>query len=122
MFTVAPSGSVKLVTRFDAPLPSSTQAGAAAKEQPKLLGCVENELGLRDWVRALTDAFGFKAARHLPRRLARLLFGGAVDVLTRSQRVNNTMFKAVTSWAPRQPSVRQGWRAVADAMKAAKSA
>lgn len=82
----------------------------------------DEPLPMRDYVRALTDAFGCKPARHLPLWLARLLFGRTIDVLTRSQRVNNTMFKAVTAWTPRQPSVRQGWRAVADAMKAAKSA
>lgn len=82
----------------------------------------DEPLPMREWVKALTDAFGFKPARHLPPWLARLLFGRTIDLLTRSQRVNNTMFKAVTSWTPSQPSVRQGWRAVAAALKAAKSA
>ncbi len=76
------------------------------------------------------------AAGHEVRALARTAERGAVlralgaepvvadvfDLLTRSQRVDNTMFKAVTRWTPRHPSVRQGWRAVADALKAAKSA
>lgn len=82
----------------------------------------EEPLPMRDWMRALTDAFGFKPARHVPHWLARFVMGPAVEVLTRSQRVNNTMFKAVTSWTPSQPSVRQGWRAVATAMRLAKSA
>ena len=82
----------------------------------------DEPLPMRDWMRALTDAFGFKPARHVPHWLARLVMGPAVDVLTRSQRVNNTMFKAVTKWTPSQPSVRQGWRAVATAMRLAKSA
>lgn len=82
----------------------------------------DEPLPMRDWMRALTDAFGFKPARHVPHWLARFVMGPAVEVLTRSQRVNNTMFKAVTSWTPSQPSVRQGWRAVATAMRLAKSA
>lgn len=82
----------------------------------------DEPLPMRDWMGALTDAFGFKPARHVPHWLARFVMGPAVEVLTRSQRVNNTMFKAVTSWTPSQPSVRQGWRAVATAMRLAKSA
>ncbi|MCC6767326.1 MAG: NAD(P)H-binding protein [Deltaproteobacteria bacterium] len=82
----------------------------------------DEPLRMRDWMGALTDAFGFKPARRLPLPLARLLLGRPVDLLSRSQRVNNTMFKAVAAWTPRHPSVRQGWRAVADALKAAKTA
>jgi nucleoside-diphosphate-sugar epimerase len=78
----------------------------------------DEPLPMRDYVRALTDAFGFKPARHLPMWLARLVLGAGVEALTRSQRVNNTMFKAVSPWRPRFPSVRQGWRAVAEAMRA----
>jgi nucleoside-diphosphate-sugar epimerase len=73
-------------------------------------------LPMRDYVAAMTDAFGFKPARHVPLWLARLLLGAGTEALTRSQRVNNTMFKAVSPWRPRYPSVRQGWRAVAGAM------
>jgi nucleoside-diphosphate-sugar epimerase len=75
---------------------------------------------MREYVGALTAAFGFKPARHLPLWLARVMFGPSVEAFVRSQRVMNTMFKAVTSWSPRQPSVRQGWRAVATALKADK--
>ncbi len=82
----------------------------------------DEPLPMRDYVAALTDAFGCKRAFHLPLWAARMAFGPAVEAFTRSQRVNNTMFKAVTSWTPRQTSVRQGWRAVAAAMKAPKSA
>ena len=73
---------------------------------------------MRAYMGALTEAFGCKPARHLPLWAARMLFGARIDVLTRSQRVNNTMFKAVSSWTPQYPSVRSGWRAVAAAMSA----
>jgi hypothetical protein len=69
-------------------------------------------------VAALTDAFGCKPARHVPLWLVRLLLGAGTEALTRSQRVKNTMFEAVSPWRPRFPSVRQGWRAVAEAMRA----
>ena len=79
----------------------------------------DEPLPMREQVGAMTEAFGFRAARHLPLWIARLAFGSGIDVLTRSQRVNNTMFKAVSGWSPRHPSVRQGWRAVAATLAAA---
>jgi nucleoside-diphosphate-sugar epimerase len=82
----------------------------------------DEPLPQREYVRALTDAFGFRPARRLPLWAARLLLGAGIDALTRSQCVKNTMFKAVTTWTPRYPSVRQGWRAVAAALGTAKSA
>lgn len=77
---------------------------------------------MQEYVAALTDAFGFKKAFHLPLGVARIAFGPSVEAFARSQRVNNTMFKAVSAWRPRYPSVRQGWRAVAEAMRGQKSA
>jgi nucleoside-diphosphate-sugar epimerase len=68
---------------------------------------------MRDYVRALTDAFGFGRAWHLPLWIARPLFGPSIEVFIRSQRVATTMFKAVSAWAPRHPNVRDGWAAVA---------
>jgi nucleoside-diphosphate-sugar epimerase len=95
---------------------------AALAASAGIYNVVDDEpLPMREYVGALTDAFGFRPARHLPLWLARLGLGAGTDVLTRSQRVNNTMFKAVASWAPRHPSVRQGWRAVAARLAADKS-
>ena len=82
----------------------------------------DEPLPMREQVGALTEAFGFRPARHLPLWIARLAFGSGIDVLTRSQRVNNTMFKVVSGWSPRHPSVRQGWRAVAANLAAAEFA
>lgn len=73
----------------------------------------DEPLPMREYVGALTDAFGFRRAWHLPMGIARPLFGPSLEVMTRSQRVATTMFKAVASWAPRHADVRQGWRAVA---------
>ena len=74
---------------------------------------------MREYVGALTDAFGLRAAWHLPIAIARRLFGPSVEVFIRSQRVATTMFKAVSSWAPRHPNVREGWKAVARDMVSA---
>ncbi|MEB2283300.1 MAG: hypothetical protein B6D46_06010 [Polyangiaceae bacterium UTPRO1] len=81
----------------------------------------DEPLPMREWMRALTDACGFKPAFRIPLPLARLVFGGTVELLARSQRVDNTKLKAASGWAPQHPSVRQGWRAVAAARKMAKS-
>lgn len=94
-------------------------ATVAALQAPAgVYNVVDDEpLPMRDYLAALTDAFNFPRAWHLPLGIARLAFGPSVEAFVRSQRVNNTMFKAVTSWTPRHASVRQGWRAVAAALK-----
>ena len=79
----------------------------------------DEPLPMRDYVGALTDAFGFHRAWRLPLAIARPLFGPSIEVFVRSQRVATTMFKAVSSWAPRHPNVREGWRAVARDMASA---
>ncbi|MEO6026856.1 MAG: NAD-dependent epimerase/dehydratase family protein [Candidatus Binatia bacterium] len=78
----------------------------------------DEPMPMRDYMAAFTSAFGFKPAWRLPLWLARLVLGTGTDALTRSQRVNNTMFKAVAAWTPTYPSVRQGWPAVAAAFRA----
>ena len=37
---------------------------------------------------------------------------GSIEALTRSQRISNRHFKHTTGWAPRYPSVREGWRQI----------
>jgi nucleoside-diphosphate-sugar epimerase len=71
---------------------------------------------MRAYLEALGDAFGYRCGRRLPGWIGRVVLGPAAEVLGRSQRVANTMFKAVSGWTPRHPSVRSGWRAVAEAL------
>lgn len=47
-----------------------------------------------------------------PGRLA-LLLGDRATSMTRSLRVSNARFRAIAGWAPRYPSVREGYRAMA---------
>ena len=75
---------------------------------------------LREYADAMTTAFGFRRAPRLPAWLGRLVMGTAAETLLRSHRVCNRRFKAVTAWAPRFPSVCQGWRAVAQELATAK--
>ena len=37
---------------------------------------------------------------------------GSIEALTRSQRISNKRLKQTTGWAPRYPSVREGWRQI----------
>jgi nucleoside-diphosphate-sugar epimerase len=78
--------------------------------------CDDEPLPMRDYVQELTSAFGFPRPLRVPPALVRFAMGPASEVFTRSQRVANTMFKAVSTWKPRYPSVRQGWPAVARAL------
>ena len=75
--------------------------------------CDDEPLPLRDYVRALTDAFGFPRPRRLPAWLGRLFLGGPAAYILRSQRVSNRRFKETTGWSPRYPSARDGYQAIA---------
>jgi nucleoside-diphosphate-sugar epimerase len=65
---------------------------------------------VRYWT-ALADALGARRPRRIPAFVARLALGGAARYVTVSQRVSNHRFRQVTGWAPRYPSVEQGWPA-----------
>lgn len=52
-----------------------------------------------------------------PGRLA-LLLGDRTTSMTRSLRVSNRRFRTVSGWAPRYPSVREGYRAMAASLDA----
>ncbi len=73
----------------------------------------DESLPARVHLQAFTEAFGFKPPRRVSLRTARLLLGPAAEILGRSQRVANTMFRSASGWAPRYASVREGWPAVA---------
>jgi nucleoside-diphosphate-sugar epimerase len=95
---------------------------AALAAPAGIYNVVDDEpMPMRDYSAALTDAFGFRPAFHVPIGVARLLLGSGIEALTRSQRVKNTMFKAVVPWAPTHPSVRHGWRSVAAALGSQKT-
>jgi nucleoside-diphosphate-sugar epimerase len=69
----------------------------------------------RAYADALAVAAGRTAWLRLPGRLA-LLLGQRSTSLTRSLRVSNARFRRVSAWAPRYPSVREGWIATAAAV------
>ncbi|HEY9226361.1 MAG TPA: NAD(P)-dependent oxidoreductase [Gemmatimonadaceae bacterium] len=69
-----------------------------------------------EWVNSLADALGLAPPKPLPKWITRL--GGSVmELLSRSHRMSNTKLRDTTGWAPRWPSVRQGFRAMAPELR-----
>ena len=90
-------------------------AAVAALDAPAGVYNVTDDepLRMRDYGRALTDAFGFKPPRRVPKWLFRLVGGGPVKYILSSQRVSNERFKKTTGWAPKYPSAREGYQQIA---------
>ncbi len=118
---------IKLVRRGWAPLPGSPDAFvsavshddaatavAAALEVPAgVYNVVDDEpLRRREFFDSLAEVLGVRSPRLPPAWLARLL-GSMGELLVRSLRISNRKLRGETSWAPKYPSVREGWRAVA---------
>jgi nucleoside-diphosphate-sugar epimerase len=78
----------------------------------------DEPLPRREHFAALADAFGLPRLRRLP-RAARYAGGSKTSMLGRSQRISNRRLRDATGWAPRHPSAREGWAAIAAAMAAA---
>lgn len=65
----------------------------------------------RAFAEALAAALGAPAPKFFPAWVAAL--GGSIgEMLARSQRISNAKLKAASGWAPKYPSVHEGWRAV----------
>ena len=99
----------------------AARAIAAAVAVPAGIYHVSDDEALpaRAYFEAFAAAFERKMPRRISARAARLLLGPAAALLVRSQRVANTMFRSVSEWTPRYPSVREGWPAVATALRGA---
>jgi nucleoside-diphosphate-sugar epimerase len=94
-------------------------AVAAALDAPAgVYNVVDDEPVTRDEYRnAFAGAFGLKRLHLVPGAVMRAAGGKAAEILLRSQRVTNAAFRGATTWAPRYPSVREGWTAVAAARR-----
>lgn len=71
----------------------------------------------RDYVNALAEAVGAPPPHFLP-ALAGRLMGSLGGLMSRSERISNRRFKDVSGWAPTYTSAREGWPAIARALKA----
>jgi nucleoside-diphosphate-sugar epimerase len=72
----------------------------------------DRPLTKREYARACADAVGAKPWINVPGRTG-LLLGDRLTSLTRSLRVRNTRFRDTADWRPKYPSVREGYRAMA---------
>jgi nucleoside-diphosphate-sugar epimerase len=73
----------------------------------------DEPLRMRDYGKAIADAFGLKPPRRVPKWLFRVIGGGPAKYILSSQRVSNARFKQTTGWAPSYPSAREGYRQIA---------
>ncbi len=71
----------------------------------------DEPLRRRELVDSLAAALGVRPPWLPPRWTAKLL-GSLGEGMARSLRISNRKFKAAAAWAPKYPSMREGWRAV----------
>ncbi len=114
----SPSGFISAVSHDDA-----ATAVIAALAVPAGTYNVSDDRPLRrrEFVDALAEALGVPPPKFFPRWLA-VLAGSLGETLARSQRIANGKLRAASGWAPRYPSVVEGWRAVVAASSLHKGA
>ncbi|HKS26158.1 MAG TPA: hypothetical protein VJZ76_25430 [Thermoanaerobaculia bacterium] len=91
----------------------AASAVAAALDVPAgIYNVVDDEpVTHRDFVNSLADRLGVCHPKFPPAWTARLL-GSLGETLARSQRISNRKLRGASSWAPKFPSVREGWAAI----------
>jgi nucleoside-diphosphate-sugar epimerase len=94
-------------------VPDAASAIIAALAQPVPSGIydlVDDEPLTRGEVfAAMAQAVGRKRLWQLPAVLLRMVTGVVYDIVSRSLRVSNRRFKAVSNWNPSVPNARVGW-------------
>jgi nucleoside-diphosphate-sugar epimerase len=94
-------------------VPDAASAIIAAMTQPVPSGIydiVDDEPLTRGEVfAAMAQAVGRKHLWQLPAVLLRMVTGVVYDIISRSLRVSNRRFKAVSNWNPSVPNARIGW-------------
>jgi nucleoside-diphosphate-sugar epimerase len=75
----------------------------------------DEPLRRREFFDSLAAALGVAPPRLPPTWLVPL-FGSLGETLARSLRISNRKLRGESGWAPRYPSVREGWRAVVAAL------
>lgn len=71
----------------------------------------DEPLRRREVFGAAAKALGVAAPKFLPKWAGRLL-GGPGETMARSLRISNRKFREASGWAPKYPSVREGWPAL----------
>jgi nucleoside-diphosphate-sugar epimerase len=80
--------------------------------------CEDEPLTRRELFDALSNAFGLRRVNPMP-SWAVLLMGSLGELMARSERMSNRKLRSTTGWAPRYPSMREGFRATAAELAAA---
>ncbi|MGB7860323.1 MAG: NAD(P)-dependent oxidoreductase [Acidimicrobiia bacterium] len=65
-----------------------------------------------DFIEGLASMIGAKTPRKYPAWVGKLVAGKASGLLTISHRVSNSAYRSATGWAPKYPSVAEGWASV----------
>jgi nucleoside-diphosphate-sugar epimerase len=66
-----------------------------------------------DYARAFAEEMHLPKPMKFPRWMGKIFLGGPANYILNSTRVSNKKFKEATGWAPKYPSVREGFRQVA---------
>src|SRR2546428_6426042 len=109
----SPNGVISSISHDDA-----AAAATAALAVPAGTYNVSDDRPVRrrEFADALADALGVPPPKFFPPWLA-LLAGSLGETLARSQRIANRKLRAASGWAPRYPSVLEGWSAVLAALR-----
>ncbi|HEX2219958.1 MAG TPA: NAD(P)-dependent oxidoreductase [Gemmatimonadales bacterium] len=98
---------------------AAAAAAAALRASAGVYNVSDDEpLRRRDYVDSLAGALGVPPPKLPPLWLTRL-GGSLAELMSRSLRISNRKFRQETGWAPRFPSVRDGWPAVVRLLQAA---
>ena len=94
----------------------ATTALVAALEAPTGVYNVGDDEPVTERVfkRSLAEAIGAPEPAPVPLEAVAAHYGDLTKLITLSQRVSNRRFRDATGWAPRHPSVLDGWSSVAD--------
>ena len=86
---------------------------ALDRAAPGIYNVTDDEpIAQRDWVRVLAEALGAPAPRRIPLWIARLLAGPVATAAVTARGASNAKARRELGWAPRWPSVRDGFPAV----------
>lgn len=96
---------------------AASAAVAALGVGPGIYNVVDDEpLRRAEFFAVVAEAEGVPAPKPQPAWMARLM-GSLGELLSRSVRMSNRTFRAASGWAPRYPSVREGWPATLAEMR-----
>jgi nucleoside-diphosphate-sugar epimerase len=76
----------------------------------------DNPVPQAEYAAAFAGEMHLPKPRRFPRWLGKLALGGPANYILNSTRVSNKKFKEATGWAPKYPSVHEGFREVASVL------